>query len=197
MGTPALIIRTSAASAQRRSCRPWRYARVEKSRPWYRKTWVIVAASIITLAVIAGGVVAVVATTGKKQAASSAPTTSAATAVKNWWSGAQQDFADLQRAITDAKDAASRQDNPALTDACQRMHETAVDKLQARLPSPDPELTADLQGAIVDVRAAEHNCLAAQTGAYEQLGEFTSFADQAEEQMRAAQDIVNRTLTQT
>ena len=138
MGTPTLIIRTSAASAQRRSCRPWRYARVATSilstrisarsaesrslrrshrspspeaPRWYRKKWVIAVASIVTLAVIAGGVVAaVVVTTGKEQASSSAPTTSAAMAIKNWWSGAQQDFADLQKAIADAKAAENRRD---------------------------------------------------------------------------------------
>ncbi len=168
-----------------------------KARPWYRKTWVIAVASIITIAVIAGGVVAVVATTAKKQHTSSAPTTSAAVAMKNWWAGAQQDFADLQKAIADAKAARDRTDWPTMYEACQRMHETAANKLQAHLPTPDPDLTADLQGAIADATSAANNCLAAQAGALEQLGEFNSHTDQAEKQMRAAQDIINRNLTQT
>ena len=168
-----------------------------KARPWYGKTWVIATASIITLAVVAGGVVAVVATTAKKLHTSSVLTTSAAVAMKNWWGGAQEDFADLQKAISDAKAGRDRADWPSMYDACQRIHVTAANKLQAHLPTPDPELTADLQGAIADATSAANNCLAAQAGAYEQLGEFNSYADQAEKQMRAAQDIVDRTLTRT
>ncbi len=75
------------------------------------------------------------------------------------------------------------------------MHETAENKLKAHLPSPDPELTADLQGAIDDVHSAAHSCLSAQAGASEQFGEFISFTDQAEKQLWAAQDIIDRNLT--
>ncbi len=167
-----------------------------ETRPRYRKKWLIAVASIVTLAVIAGGVVAAVVLTKSNGPSSSAPTTSAATAIKNWWSGAKQDFADLQNAIADEKAARAREDWPAAFDACRRMHETAANKLQSHLPSPDPELTADLQGAINDAEIAAHMCLSAEAGSYVQAGDFTNREDQADKQMRAAQDIVNKTLTE-
>lgn len=167
------------------------------TRPWYRKKWVIAAASLVGILLIAGGiVVAVVATTGKNTP--SAPTTSAATAIKNWWSGAQQDFSDLQNALNDSRRALNRtpMDWSRLEDACGRMHDAAENKLKARLPTPDPELTADVQGMIEDFHGAAHNCLSAYAGASEQIGEFTSLLDQAEKQMRAAEDVVNNVLAQ-
>jgi len=108
-------------------------------------------------------------------------------AMKNWWPGAHQDFADLQQAMVDARTAANRNDIPAFLNACHRMDDLAQDKLQAHLPSPDDfELTADVQGEIADVHSAAHNCLAAEANAYEQFGEFTTNLDQAEKQMRGA-----------
>ena len=118
-------------------------------------------------------------------------------AIKNWWSDAQQqDFADLQKAIADEKAARNRADWSAANDACQRMHETAANKLAGHLPSPDPDLTADLRGAINDAEIAAHMCLSATAGAYVQVADFTTREDQAENQMRAAQDIINKTLTE-
>ena len=49
---------------------------------------------------------------------------------------------------------------------------------------------------IEDFHGAAHNCLSAYAGASEQIGEFTSLLDQAEKQMRAAEDVVNNVLAQ-
>ena len=136
-----------------------------------------------------------------KWTTSSEPTTTSPQQVlKNWWTGTSADFNDLQNAIDDAKRAVDRAQagGGGLTeDACLRMHDIAENKLQSHLPSPDPLLTADIAGAITDVHVAAHNCLAAQQTpqAYEQAGEFYDRINMAQRQMKAAQDIVNRSLT--
>jgi hypothetical protein len=166
------------------------------TRPWYGKMWVIVAATVLALGGIAGGAVAVEATIGK-QAVSPAPTMSTATAIKQWWwSGAQQYFTDLQTALNDAKRAAKNNDINAVDNACQRIHDISEDKLKAHLPTPDPELTSELQGMIEDFHSAAHLCMAGAAGSFIQAGDLMSYLDEAERQMKAAQDMVNNYLDQ-
>ena len=166
--------------------------------PWYRKKWGIAVTSVVAVLVIAGGVaVAVVVTTNHR---SSAPTTSAAITIKAWWVGAGQDFADLQNAIGESQRVArlpvkTSADATRLEETCQRLHD-AQNKLQSSLPSPDPALTTNVQGAIHDVEMAAHDCLATAQGALKQYGEFKADLDTASRQLQTAQDIVNNSLPQ-
>ena len=165
-----------------------------RRRPWYTRKWRVALIGVSALLLAAGGAVAVGAATGRL-GTSSAPTTSADTAIKNWWSGAQQDFTDLKNASDAAAHDLDSGDDPGLAKACQRMHDTAVDKLQALMPTPDPELTAEVRGMIDDFNTAAHLCLAGEAGSPQpDRGQFLSNLDQANKQMKAAQEIMGKSL---
>lgn len=126
---------------------------------------------------------------------SSAPTTHSTTALQRWWAGAEKDFTDMQNASHDVDDAFSHFKPGALGAACQRVHDAAEVRMQSHLPSPNPELTAELHAAVEDFHSAAHLCLAVVAGSQAEYdGEFLSGMAQANKHMRAAQDIINRTL---
>lgn len=115
--------------------------------------------------------------------------------MQQWWSGAREHFTELQGAVKDSRAALKRQDEPALERSCQQMHDAGVVDLRAHLPSPDPDLTAELDAAITDAHDAAHMCFAAMSGSLNNyFGEFGSDLDQAEMYLSAALDIVNKHL---
>jgi hypothetical protein len=126
---------------------------------------------------------------------SSAPTTRSTTPLQQWWAQAENDFTDLQNASHDVDEAFSHFKPGALAAACQRVHDAAEVGMQSYLPSPNPELTAELHSAVEDFHSAAHLCLAVTAGSRADYdGEFVSSMAQANRHMRAAQHIINRAL---
>ncbi|KUI33918.1 hypothetical protein AU195_07840 [Mycobacterium sp. IS-1496] len=117
-------------------------------------------------------------------------------AVREWWSTAQSAVTDLQESLYDAESSLRRMNASGLASACQRMHDSAAVGVPAQLPSPDRDLTAELDAATEDAHSAAHMCLAVVANSpHNYEGEFTANLDQAEKQMRAAMALVNRILT--
>ena len=86
-------------------------------------------------------------------------------------------------------------DQAALEKSCQEMHDAGAVRLRAHLPAPDPDLTAELDAAINDAHDAAHMCLAALADSQNNYaGEFVSNLDQADKHLKAALDIVNKSL---
>ena len=84
----------------------------------------------------------------------------------------------------------------ALLGACQHVHDAAEVRLQSHLPSPSPELTAELHAAIKDFHSVAHMCrAAARTSSVVDDGEFLSSLAEANSHMQAAQTLINTMLT--
>lgn len=172
-----------------------------RTAPRRRARWLICAIGIIAilLLLLAGGAAHVVATNRAQHAGPSGPTTSSSTALQQlqqWWAGAKEDFTGMQDASAEVDQAFSHFRPGALAEACQNVHDAAEVRLQAHLPSPDPELTAELHAAIEDFHSAAHLCLAVAAGSpgnYD--GEFLSSMAEANRHMRAAKDLINKALT--
>ena len=159
-----------------------------------RARWVNISASI-TAAVVLAVVLGVVVTHRAEPETSSAPTTANSAAMQQWWSTANEHFDELQRAVADSREALQRQDEPVLAKSCQQIHDAGAVKLRAHLPSPDPDLTAELDAAINDAHDAAHMCLAAVNGSLNNyFGEFAANLDQVEKHLKAALNIVNKSL---
>jgi hypothetical protein len=85
----------------------------------------------------------------------------------------------------------------AMEAACQQMHDTAEIKLQAHMPSPDPDLTAEVRSVIEDAHQAAHICLAILQGSMaSDGGQFQSYLDEVLKHLDGAQAIAVRTGTQ-
>jgi hypothetical protein len=150
----------------------------------------------IAVLVVAGAAAGIVATNHTQHTGSTGPTVSSTRALQQWWAEAQQDFADMQNASKDVDQAFSRFMPGALAAACQHMHDAAEVGMQSHLPSPNPELTAELHAAVEDFHSAAHLCLAVVAGSPANYdGEFFSSMSEANRHMRAAQDIINKMLT--
>jgi hypothetical protein len=159
-----------------------------------RAKWFIGGA--LAIALFAGGAAGIAVANHTRHIGSAGPATSSVTALQHWWVGAEKDFTDMRNASDDVDQAFSRFRPGALAAACQHVHDAAEIKMQSHLPSPNRKLTAELNAAIKDFRFAAHLCLAAVAGSpgnYD--GEFLSLMAQANKHMRAAQDIVDQTLT--
>ncbi|WP_292988475.1 hypothetical protein [Mycobacterium sp.] len=117
-------------------------------------------------------------------------------ALQRWWAGAQNDFTDLHNA-SDEVDQVFQQFRPGLlVAACHHLHDAAAVGLRGDLPSPDAHVTAELQAATEDFHSAAHLCLAKFAGSkinYD--GEFFSSIAEANRHMQAAQNLINRRLT--
>ncbi len=127
--------------------------------------------------------------------APSAPATPKETALQQWWVGAQKDFTDMEHASEEVDQAASHFKPGALVAACQDVHDAAEVKVESHLPSPNPQLTAELHAAVEDFHSAAHLCLSVAAGSPANYdGEFLSLMAEANKHMRAAQDIINKML---
>ena len=126
---------------------------------------------------------------------SSAPATHSANVVQQWWAGAERDFTDMQNASHEVDQAFSHFKPGALATACQHVHDAAEVGMESHLPSPNPELTAELHAAVEDFHSAAHLCLAVVAGSQaDNDGEFFSSMAEGNKHMRAAQEIINRLL---
>lgn len=169
-----------------------------RTTSWYRRRWVVATLGVTLLLLIAGGSAAVVTTNRPQHVTSSAPTVSKWTAIQQWWSGAGDDFKATRDAADDVQHAIDYLDPVGLDAACQRLHDNAEVKLKAHSPTPEPDLTAELNAAIEDYHTAAHMCLSVAAGSPNNyVGEFKSYLDQGNIHMKAAQDIINRTLIET
>lgn len=154
--------------------------------------WIAAVAAVVAVVAVAAIVIFVANGTKTRDAAEP----SGQAAVREWWSAAQAPVTELQQTLYESQSALRRFDANALTGACQRMHDKAAVDVPAHLPTPDRDLTAELDAATQDAHAAAHMCLAVidkSQNNYE--GEFNSSLDQAEKQLRAAMVHVNRILT--
>jgi len=126
---------------------------------------------------------------------SSVPTTPGNAAIQQWWAGAEKDFTDMQNASQEVDQAFSHFKPGALAAACQHVHDAAEVGMESRLPSPNPELTAELHAAVEDFHSAAHVCLAVVAGSQaDSDGTFFSSMAEGNKHMRAAQSIINRLL---
>jgi hypothetical protein len=166
-----------------------------RTRSRRRTKWLIgTAIAVVLFAGVPAGMAVVNHHT--RPTASSAPTTPKDTALQQWWAGAQKDFTDMRSASEDIDQAFSRFGPGTLATACQHVHDAAEIRMQSHLPSPNPELTAELRAAVEDFHSAAHLCLAVAAGSPANYdGEFLSLMAQANRHMRAAQDIINKILT--
>ncbi len=167
----------------------------EPSRTGSRRPTKWLIGTAIAVVLFAGAVASMTVVNHTRQTASSAPTTPKDTALQQWWTGAQKDFTDLQHASEGVDQAFSHFKPGTLVAACQDVHDAAEVKVESHLPSPNPELTAELRAAVEDFHSAAHLCLAVASGSPANYdGEFLSSMAEANKHMRAAQDIINKML---
>jgi hypothetical protein len=146
----------------------------------------------IAVALFAGGATGVAVANHMRENGSSGPTTPSVTALQQWWADAQNDFSDMWKASDEVSQAFGRFRPGALAAACQHVHDAAEVGMQSHLPSPNPELTAELHAAVEDFHSAAHLCLAVVAGSPANYdGEFLSSMAQADKHMRVAQDIID------
>ena len=158
---------------------------------WYRAKWAIVGAGILAVIVLAGVAVALAVTRAHGPTDSSPPASERAAAIEEWWSGAKDHVEALQDVLDDSQRAVERLDDKGLETACQEMHDLAAVDVRAHLPSPDPDVTSELQAAIEDAHEAAHMCLAAAAGTVNKYGaEFIADVDQAGKHVTAVKDLV-------
>lgn len=179
----ALIVPTSAENA--RSARR-------------RSVLVFTVVGAILLAVVLAGAVALVLRNGSGHATPRPSADVDSAAIRQWWSTTREHFDELKDAVDTANGAVEKQLDPKLIeDSCQQMHDAADVKLQAHLPSPDQDLTAELGAAIQDLHAAAHMCLSVIAGSMNSYGgEFEADLQQGEKHLDAALAIINRSQPQ-
>ena len=86
--------------------------------------------------------------------------TSEADAVRVWYASAGTYIHAVSVANQEINDAANTNDMGRLTGGCQHLQD-AVNGLQNTLPTPNAELTTEIQGAITDFGNAAQGCLSA------------------------------------
>lgn len=126
-----------------------------------------------------------------------APVTERA-AIEQWWeAGANKHVAALQDALESAQRSLQQFDKLGVERSCQRIHDASVVDLQTDVPSPDPDLTAELNAAIQDAHTTAHVCLSAISGSANNYDiEFTTYLDQTLKHLKAATDIADKSRSQ-
>lgn len=84
---------------------------------------------------------------------------SPAEAIREWEGIAREHFKESAIALEQVSDASAAEDEAGLRAGCQRLHDTNSIGLQEDLPTPDPQLTAEVQQMIDDMNVATHACL--------------------------------------
>lgn len=92
-------------------------------------------------------------------ATATAPPPSMADATRTWEARTGDLFKRSGRALQQVSDATDADDEAAVRSGCQQLHDINAVELQRLLPTPDPELTAELQRMIDDMNVATHACL--------------------------------------
>jgi hypothetical protein len=117
-------------------------------------------------------------------------------AMAAWWTSAKADVLELQNALNDTDSAAGRWDTAGVSEGCQRIHDAADVKIPAHLPSPDPNLTAELTAADHDAHTASHMCLAVFAQSRNSYAaEFKAATGQAQIHIAAAISLVEEAVT--
>jgi hypothetical protein len=93
-------------------------------------------------------------------APSTTPTTSQQDAMRTWHNAALVPLQEIRDAANEIVKAAEAFDLTSMGIACQKQHD-AVEQAQQHMPSPDPDLTAQLQKALSDYSAATTICTTA------------------------------------
>ncbi len=160
--------------------------------PWYRRWWFAAACGAAVAFLISAIAMAFVVHHDRTQVAS-APVTNPA-AIQQWWeAGANKHVVALQDALESAQRSLQQMDKLGVERSCQRVHDASVVDLQANLPSPDAELTAELNAAVADAHTTAHVCISAISGSPNSYDvEFTTYLDQALRHLKAATDIVDK-----
>lgn len=86
-------------------------------------------------------------------------TTSVADAIRDWEAVAGDHFTQSGAALQKVSEASSAEDEAGLRSGCQQLHDANSIGLQDDLPTPDRELTSELQQMIDDMNIATHACL--------------------------------------
>ena len=167
----------------------------DSGKPWalaWRRSGTRVLLAVGCAALVTGvGAAVLIARNGEQ--AKPTGVEAASSAVAEWWSASNDDVSGFAAALHDSNRAIELQDAGALMKACQQLHETAGIRVPAHLPTPDPELTSELQAAVMDAHEASHMCLAAAAGSMNSYrGEFAADMEQADKHLAAAQEIVDR-----
>jgi hypothetical protein len=160
-----------------------------------RRRWIVVGAGVAAALLVAVvGAVGFVANKDVNRDASVPPEDAGRAAIREWWSTASESFDEVEDAVATANHAVEKQLDPKMIeDTCQQLHDAAQVKLQAHLPSPDPDLTAEIAAAIQDIHNASHMCLSVIAGSMNSYGgEFSSNLQQGEKHLEAASKIINK-----
>ena len=88
-----------------------------------------------------------------------APPLSRAAALREWEAVAREHFRESATALQEVSEASAAEDEAGLRAGCQRLHDTNSIGLQQTLPTPEPELTVEVQRMIGDMNVATHACL--------------------------------------
>ncbi|MFN6545097.1 hypothetical protein [Mycolicibacterium nivoides] len=163
--------------------------------PRSRRNGFLVAGGVaVVLAALGVGAAVLVAANGEQTSPGHDPAT--ASAVAQWWAESHEDVSGFRAALHDSQQAIAMQDAETLQKACQQLHDAAGVHVPARLPTPDPQLTSELQAAAQDAHEASHMCLAAAAGSMNSYrGEFAADIAQADKHLAAAQEIVDQSVT--
>ncbi|AQA06696.1 hypothetical protein BVC93_25020 [Mycobacterium sp. MS1601] len=154
--------------------------------------WVALVASAVAL--VGAGVLLGHSASGPGQHVDDAAAKRAA--VQQWWTSARSDVDELESALDDSQRAVRQWDSSAFNDACQRMHDAAAVGVPQHLPTPDPQISAELDAAAEDAHSASHMCLAALAQTRNNYdGEFIAATEQAETHVKEAKALIDLGLT--
>ena len=98
-------------------------------------------------------------TTPQSTTTPSSSPTSPAEAIREWEGIAREHFKESATALEQVSEASAGEDEAGLRAGCQRLHDTNSIGLQEDLPTPDQQLTAEVQRMIDDMNVATHACL--------------------------------------
>jgi hypothetical protein len=117
--------------------------------------------------------------------------------LRTWDSGIESHFQQLADAGASMAAAAKHQNIVGIGASCQQLHDAAAN-MQQHMPSPDPELTHELQAAISDYDAGTHFCMAG-TKSYdmEELNQMITFLTSANDHMDTAVTVLHRDMGST
>ena len=86
-------------------------------------------------------------------------TPSPATAMRQWETKAAEHFTASGQALQRVSEASAAGDEAALESGCHQLHDANTIGLQHDLPTPDPQLTDELQRMVDDINTATHACV--------------------------------------
>jgi len=122
------------------------------------------------------------------------PTTSQEDAIRVWHNGARVPLQEIRDAADKIVKAAEAFDLTSMGIACQEQRD-AVEQVQQRMPSPDPDLTAQLQKALSDYSAAATICTTAvENRNLDDFKQATTLVNEANNYMDDAQIILQADL---